>query len=321
MFKLLIPVSVFALVGFVNPTPSYAASDATDISARAKFRVAPVRAVRVNRVNRVAVHRSAIRVNRGFAVRSVGYRGVRGVSATRFAVSRYGYSGRYAARAYSYGGYRYGGLTTAALIGGRYGIYRSPRSIYWGGRYRSYLPLAALGAVAVGGAYYYADAYISAGRPACQGVTPDGCRLNWQMVGFEDGGGDGGYQCVQYCPRPGAAAPARVVSLTDMSSSDSSAASAAAGPATAQGACEITIYSEPRFASAAVPTSDDQPKLSESGWQNQIASLQIKSGTWELFTEEQYNGSAMRLAPGSYPDLEPEWRKKINSFMCVEPTK
>ena len=122
---------------------------------------------------------------------------------------------------------------------------------------------------------------------------------------------------MQYCPRPGSAPPARVVSLSESSSAESSSTAAIPGP---QGKCEITIYSEPRFASAAVPTSDDQPKLSESGWQNQIASVQVKSGTWEMFTEEQYNGSAMRLRPGSYPELEPAWLKKINSFMCVEPT-
>jgi hypothetical protein len=159
--------------------------------------------------------------------------------------------------------------------------------------------------VAVGGAYYYPDAYLAVGRPYCEGVAPNGCRLNWQRVGFEDGEGE--MQCVQFCPRPGAIPPPNAVALT-------------AAPPPPQGKCEITIYSAPKFASAAVPTSDDQPKLSESGWQNQIASVEVKAGTWELFTEEQYSGAAMRLSPGSYPELQPDWTKRINSFMCVEPS-
>ena len=38
-----------------------------------------------------------------------------------------------------------------------------------------------------------------------------------------------------------------------------------------------------------------------------------------MFTEEQYAGGAMRLAPGTYPNLGPEWTKRINSFQCVQP--
>ena len=198
------------------------------------------------------------------------------------------------------------GYPTVALRGNYLApVYRGPRRLWWGGRWRSFVPLAALGAVAIGGAYYYPDAYVSVARPTCEGITPNGCRLNWQMVGFEDGG-DGGYQCVQYCPRPGAMPPPRAVALT------------AAPPP--QGKCDITIYSEPKFASAAVPTGEDQPRLSESGWAQQIASVEVKSGTWDMFTEEQYGGNTMRMSPGSYPDLGPEWSKKISSFMCVEPS-
>ncbi len=311
MLKLLIPVSLFALIAFCPSTPTLAASDATDISAaRKRFSVAP--RVRVHRAApRRAAVRSSVRFNR---VASRSFRAHRGVTSARFiSRSRYGGYGtsRFVARSAAFGV-----VPTVALSGNRYATaYRGSRRIHWGGRWRSYVPLAALGAVAVGGAYYYPDAYLSVARPYCEGATPDGCRLNWQMVGFEDGGGEGGWQCVQYCPRPGAAPPTRSTALTESSSSASLSSSSPS-----QGTCEITIYSAPRFASTAVPTSDDQPKLSESGWQNQIASLEIKAGTWEIFTEEQFNGNAMRLPPGSYPELEPEWTKKINSFMCIEPS-
>jgi hypothetical protein len=324
MSRLLVSLTLLAIAGFAAPTSAVADSNVTDISARKKFHVAPSRAVRVHRVAPRAVVRGPVRVNRALIVRSPStLRVSRGITTRRIVSNRYNYN-RFAVKPLRYGIYPRAALAATS-------VYRGPRSIYWGGRWRYYVPLAALGALAVGSAYYYPDAYLSVARPSCSGVTPDGCRLNWQMVGFEDGGG-GGYQCVQYCPRPGAAPPANVVALGSSSNLESSGASDApvarpapvaavpAAPAAPKGTCEITLYSEPRFASAAVPTGDDQPKLSESGWDNQIASLQIKSGNWELFTEEQYAGKAIRLAPGSYPELETGWRKSIKSFMCVEPT-
>jgi hypothetical protein len=340
--KHLVSLALLAMFGFGAPAVA-AASDVTEFSARKKFHFAPARGVRVAPSRALRVHgiaprgivRGPVRVNRAVVFRSPTHiRGYRGLRTTRIVGGRYNY-GRFAVRPVRYGVYPRAAFYPRAALAAT-SMYRGPRSIYWGGRWRYYVPVAALGAIAIGSAYYYPDSYLSVARPSCSGVTANGCQLNWQMVGFEDGGG-GGYQCVQYCPRPGAPPPVNVVALGSSSNPESSGASdapvapaaavrpvapvAAIPPAAApQGQCEITLYSEPRFASAAVPTGDDQPKLSESGWENQIASLQIKAGNWELFTEEQYAGKAIRLAPGSYPELEPEWRKSIKSFMCVEPT-
>ena len=59
--------------------------------------------------------------------------------------------------------------------------------------------------------------------------------------------------------------------------------------------------------------------LSESGWQDAISSIQVQSGTWDFFTDDDFGGNTMRLATGTYPMLTPDWDKKINSFMCVQP--
>ena len=146
----------------------------------------------------------------------------------------------------------------------------------------------ALGVVALGGAYYYADAYLSVARPYCTGITPDGCRLNWQQVGFDNGDG-GEWQCVQYCARPGQAPPPRTVALV------------APPPLPQGGACEISIFSEPNFAGTNATASDEQPNLDEIGWQNQIASVQVQSGTWDFFSDQQFTGETMRLGPGNTP--------------------
>jgi hypothetical protein len=92
-----------------------------------------------------------------------------------------------------------------------------------------------------------------------------------------------------------------------------------APPPMTQGACEISIYSEPNFGGTNATATDEQPTLSEIGWQNQIASVQVKSGTWDFFSDQQFTGETMRLAPGSYADLGPQWTKHAGSFMCVQP--
>ena len=166
-------------------------------------------------------------------------------------------------------------------------------------------PITALGAVVIAGSYYWPDAYLATARPYCEGVTPDGCRLNWQMVDFEGGSGD--WQCVQYCPRVGAPPPARTVALV-------------APPPMAQGkACEISIFSEPNFGGANAIANEEQPNLGATGWLNQVASVRVASGTWDFFSDPEFTGETMRLPPGEYADLGPQWSKHSGSFMCAQP--
>jgi hypothetical protein len=86
-----------------------------------------------------------------------------------------------------------------------------------------------------------------------------------------------------------------------------------------KGTCEISIYSDRTSAASTPRPRDEQPTLSEIGWQSQIASVQVKSGTWDFFSDQQFTGETMRLAPGSYADLGPQWTKRAGSFMCVQP--
>jgi hypothetical protein len=180
-----------------------------------------------------------------------------------------------------------------------------PKKIWWGNKWKVFVPLTALGVVALGGAYYYPDAYLTVARPYCEGITPDGCRLNWQRIDFEDG--DSEWQCVQYCRRPGAGPPPRTVAFV-------------APPPMAQGAaCELSIFSEPNFSGTNATANTEQPRLGEIGWQNQIASVRVASGTWDFFSDPEFTGETMRLQPGEYGDLGPQWAKRAGSFMCVQP--
>ena len=194
-------------------------------------------------------------------------------------------------------------------------IWREQHRIWLGNRWRVFVPFTSLAAVTVGGLYYYPDSYVGFARPYCTGVTPEGCQLNWQQVGFQDGGSD--WQCVQYCQRASAPPPPQAVTLAPQPPAEQQQPSAEQPPS--QGSCEVTIFSDANFGGTPATTGDEQPQLSQSGWQNQIASIQVKSGNWDFFSDENYGGQAMRLQPGPYQDLGPEWSKKIGSFHCVQP--
>jgi Beta/Gamma crystallin len=53
---------------------------------------------------------------------------------------------------------------------------------------------------------------------------------------------------------------------------------------------------------------------------NEIASIVVAAGTWDFFADENFGGESLRLTPGTYPRLAPEWTRHIGSFMCVEPS-
>lgn len=77
-------------------------------------------------------------------------------------------------------------------------MWRGAHRVRYGGRWVTLGAIAALGAIVYSGASYYPYAYISADGPYCEGLTEDGCVLQWQEVPTIDGGSVS--QCVTYCP-------------------------------------------------------------------------------------------------------------------------
>jgi len=183
---------------------------------------------------------------------------------------------------------------------------RGHRFVSVHGARHALVPVTALGLAVIGDSTWYPDAYVPMEGPACTGPTADGCQLEWRMVDFEDGDDEAQPQCVQYCPQPGpppagAAALPQVPPLPD-----------------GGGECQTTIYSEPNFAGNSAPTGGSQPVLSTTGWRNEIASIVVGAGTWDFFADENFSGEVLRLMPGTYPRLQPEWMRHIGSFMCVK---
>ena len=90
------------------------------------------------------------------------------------------------------------GAGRTTIRGHNYSVWRGGHRVRHGGRWRTFVALSALGAIAIGANEYYPYAYISAPEPYCEGLTEDGCELMWQEV--ETIEGDVVNQCVAYCP-------------------------------------------------------------------------------------------------------------------------
>lgn len=67
----------------------------------------------------------------------------------------------------------------------------------YNGSWRTYAALSALTAIAVGSATYYPYAYIDMPQDYCDGITEDGCQLDWAEVDTVEGGV--APACVAYC--------------------------------------------------------------------------------------------------------------------------
>ena len=83
--------------------------------------------------------------------------------------------------------------------------------------------------------------------------------------------------------------------------------------------CEINVFWDDDFKGELWRMAHDRSRL-EGGWNDQISSIQIASGNWELFEHDNFAGKVLKLSPGRYPRLIDGWNDSISSFRCIEPT-
>ena len=203
----LVTALVLAGAGMFSSVPESAAQTAlehsgaaTDISAQAKERkkgkVAPRSAGQrsttqqrsVSPQRRVSPQRSTTQQ------RSIGQQ--RGISPQRSASPQ-----RSTTRQRDIGQRKFGkirGANRASIAGRNYSIWRGSHRVRRGGQWRTFVGLSTLGAIMFGTAYYYPYAYIDAPAPYCEGLTEDGCELQWRAVPTLEGPTE--FQCVAYCP-------------------------------------------------------------------------------------------------------------------------
>lgn len=174
--------------------------------------------------------------------------------------------------------------------------------VWRGGAWRRLVVVTGLAALTIGAVTYYPVAYAAVPQPICTGITENGCTLQWVDVPTEDGFIEP--QCVQFCPREVEPVAAAVVA-------------APPAPVASDGRCQLAGYSDPEFQGSEFETSESYPALEY--WNDQIASLRVKAGTWDFFSDENYGGDVLRLEVGDYPDLGEQWSYQISSFLCAIP--
>jgi hypothetical protein len=84
-------------------------------------------------------------------------------------------------------------------VGGtNYSVLRNNHRVYRNGYWATFVGLSLLTPVMFGSTYYYPYAYIDAPAPYCDGLTEDGCQLEWAPVPTLEGPAE--FACVAYCP-------------------------------------------------------------------------------------------------------------------------
>jgi len=86
----------------------------------------------------------------------------------------------------------------ATIRGRNYTVWRGTHRVRHSGRWATLAAISTLSVFVLGGASYFPYAYVSATGPYCEGVTEDGCVLEWQEIPTLEG--PRVYQCVAYCP-------------------------------------------------------------------------------------------------------------------------
>ena len=83
--------------------------------------------------------------------------------------------------------------------------------------------------------------------------------------------------------------------------------------AAAAQAAEVTLYLQPNFNGRQLTLRGYTPNLADIGFQDQVASIVVNSGRWELCTQPDFKGDCATVGPGEYPVLDPRLNHRVES--------
>ena len=83
--------------------------------------------------------------------------------------------------------------------------------------------------------------------------------------------------------------------------------------AAAAQATEMTLYLQPNFNGRQLTLRGYTPNLADIGFQDQVASIVVNSGRWELCTQPGFKGDCAIVEPGEYPVLDPRLNHRVES--------
>src|SRR6478672_11864182 len=79
-------------------------------------------------------------------------------------------------------------------------------------------------------------------------------------------------------------------------------------------AAEVTVYKQQDFAGDQLPLRDAAYDLSRMNFHDQISSIVVHSGAWEVCTQPHFRGECVVLKPGKYSALETKINHRIESM-------
>lgn len=78
-------------------------------------------------------------------------------------------------------------------------------------------------------------------------------------------------------------------------------------------AAEMTVFKQPNFTGDTLTIRDDATNLSGRNFQDQISSIVVNSGRWEVCTQPNFQGDCMTLERGRYSSLDQRLNHRIES--------
>jgi hypothetical protein len=88
--------------------------------------------------------------------------------------------------------------------------------------------------------------------------------------------------------------------------------------AAAAQAAEMTVFLQPNFEGRRATLRGYVPDLADVGFHDQVSSIIVRSGRWEVCTQPELKGDCMTLRPGEYPTLDPRFNHRIESAREVD---
>jgi len=90
-------------------------------------------------------------------------------------------------------------------------------------------------------------------------------------------------------------------------------AAIAALAAGAAQAAEMTVFKQPNFTGQQLTLRGDATSLSGAGFEDQISSIVVRSGRWQVCSQPDFKGDCVVLARGEYPQLAQDMNHRIES--------
>jgi hypothetical protein len=82
-------------------------------------------------------------------------------------------------------------------------------------------------------------------------------------------------------------------------------------------AAELRVYKQPDFSGEELTLRRDANNLAAAGFQDQVSSIEVRSGRWQLCTQPDFRGDCVVIARGDYPTLEQVLNHRIESARAI----